>query len=130
MERPKTAAQTVQIRMGEDFGIALVLCCYSRRVEEGGSRENNSSCLRHIMARQLADAMHTRARPLVSEDGSGQIAPCEADMRPQGWLISVKSPEDIRVDLYATVADTLEHAEVLVGNHCAVSTARIRYERI
>ena len=51
-------------------------------------------------------------------------------MRPQGWLISVKSPEDIRVDLYATVADTLEHAEVLVGNHCAVSNARIRYERI
>ena len=59
-----------------------------------------------------------------------EIAPCEADVRPQGWLISVKSPEDIRVDLYATVADTLEHAEVLVGNHCAVSNARIRYERI
>jgi hypothetical protein len=27
MERTKTAAQTVQIRMGEDLNIALVLCC-------------------------------------------------------------------------------------------------------
>ena len=49
-------------------------------------------------------------------------------MQPKGWLISVKAAEVVW--LYATVADTLEHAEVLVGNHCAVSNARIRYERI
>ena len=51
-------------------------------------------------------------------------------MQPKGWLISVKAPEDIRVDLYATVADTLEHAEVLVGNHCAVSNEKLRFEII
>ena len=49
-------------------------------------------------------------------------------MRPKGWLISVKAPE--AVWLYATVADTLEHAEVLVGNHCAVSNEKVRFERV
>jgi hypothetical protein len=49
-------------------------------------------------------------------------------MQPKGWLISVKAAE--AVWLYATVADTLEHAEVLVGNHCAVSNEKVRFERI
>ena len=49
-------------------------------------------------------------------------------MRPKGWLISVKAPE--AVWLYATVADTLEHAEVLVRNHCAVSNEKVRFERV
>ena len=47
-------------------------------------------------------------------------------MRPKGWLISVKAPE--AVWLYATVADTLQHAEVLVGNHCAVSNEKVRFK--
>ena len=47
-----------------------------------------------------------------------------------GWLISVKATNALRIELYVTVADTREHAEVLVGDHCNVTDETIKLERI
>ena len=51
-------------------------------------------------------------------------------MRPIGWLISVKATKALRIELYVTVADTREHAEVLVGDHCNVTDETIKLERV
>jgi hypothetical protein len=67
-------------------------------------------------------------RALEADYQFDALAHVRPDMRPKGWLISVKAPE--AVWLYATVADTLEHAELLVGNHCAVSNEKVRFERV
>jgi hypothetical protein len=47
-----------------------------------------------------------------------------------GWLISVKATKALRIELYVTVADTREHAEVLVGDHCNVTDETIKLERV
>ena len=51
-------------------------------------------------------------------------------MRPMGWLISVKATKALRIELYVTVADTRENAEVLVGDHCNVTDETIKLERV
>ena len=50
-------------------------------------------------------------------------------MRPMGWLVSVKATKALHIELYVTVADTREHAEVLVGDHCNVTNETIKLER-
>jgi hypothetical protein len=52
------------------------------------------------------------------------------DMRPMGWLVSVKATKALRIELYVTVADTRQHAEVLVGDHCNVTNETIKLERV
>ena len=47
-----------------------------------------------------------------------------------GWLVSVKATKAFRIELYVTVADTREHAEVLVGGHCNVTNETIKLERV
>jgi hypothetical protein len=52
-------------------------------------------------------------------------------MRPMGWLFSVQTPEAPHRPLYATVANTHEHAKVLVGNYCSATIkTTIRFERV
>ena len=51
-----------------------------------------------------------------------------ANVRFGSWPCRNASAEVVW--LYATVADTLEHAEVFVGNHCSVSNEKLRFERI
>ena len=48
-----------------------------------------------------------------------------------GWLISVQTPRADYRPLYATVADTHEHAMVLVGDYCAATIVdTVRFERV
>jgi hypothetical protein len=47
-----------------------------------------------------------------------------------GWLISMRAAKALRIELYVTVADTREHAEVLVGDHCNVTDETIKLERV
>ena len=49
-------------------------------------------------------------------------------MRLMGWLVSVKARKALRIELYVTVADTREHAEVFVGDHCNVTNETIKLE--
>ncbi len=52
-------------------------------------------------------------------------------MRPMGWLISVQTPGATYRQLYATVANTYEHAIVLVGDYCAAGiNETVRFERV
>ena len=51
-------------------------------------------------------------------------------MRPMGWLVSVRATKALHIELYVTVADTREHAEVLVGDHCNVTNETIKLERV
>ena len=52
-------------------------------------------------------------------------------MRPIGWLISVQSPSADHRPLYATIAETNEHAKVLVGAYCAATVVdTLRFERV
>jgi hypothetical protein len=51
-------------------------------------------------------------------------------MQPMGWLISLKAAKALRIELYLTGADTREHAEILVGDHCNVTDETIKLERV
>jgi hypothetical protein len=57
--------------------------------------------------------------------------PTPTNKRPIGWLISVQSPSADHRPLYATVADTNEHAKAQVGDYCAVTIVdTVRFERV
>jgi hypothetical protein len=52
-------------------------------------------------------------------------------MRAIGWLISVQTPSADHRPLYATVADTHEHAKAQVGDYSAATIVdTIRFERV
>jgi hypothetical protein len=52
-------------------------------------------------------------------------------MRSLGWLISVQTPNVDRRPLYATIANTHEHAKAVVGAYCAATVVdTIRLERV
>jgi hypothetical protein len=52
-------------------------------------------------------------------------------MRSQGWLISVQTPSADHRPLYATIAETHEHAKALVGAYSAATVVdTVRFERV
>jgi hypothetical protein len=53
-----------------------------------------------------------------------------AEKRASGWLISLQAPTIAGIKLYAVVADNLEQAKALVGDHLKVTNERVELERV